>query len=182
MSDRLRLDEELFFTGSWLQYLSSWMTGSPPSPPRVRRGLQIVQMDHYSQGAGLPLDIFVSVLAEEFFWLFGLRITVELSRSSLLERCDLHDEWWINTKMMESFDSAKIRSAGGAGLMAAPPCNFDAYSTFWQPGQWRNGTDAIFRTKVRSFKLKFRHQNNDRIIGLEHQPTYCKLLNLDEQK
>ena len=177
MSDRLRLDEELFFTGSWLQCLSSWMTGSPPSPPRVRHGLQIVQMDHYSQGAGLPLDIFVSVLDEEFCW-----FTVELSQSSLLERCDLHDEWWINTKMMESFDSAKIRSAGGAALTAATPCNFDAYSTFWQPGQWRNGTDAIFRTKVRSFKLKFRHQNNDRIIGLEHQPTYCKLLNLDEQK
>ena len=37
-------------------------------------------------------------------------------------------------EMMENFDSAKIRSAGGAGLIAAPPCNFDAYSTFWQPG------------------------------------------------
>lgn len=94
------LDEELFFTGSWLQYLSSWMTGSPPSPPRVRRGLQIVQMDHYSQGAELPLDIFVSVLAEEFCWLFGLRITLELIQSSLLERCDLYDEWWINSKMI----------------------------------------------------------------------------------
>ena len=32
--------------------------------------------------------------------------------------------------MMESFDSAKIRSAGGAGLTAATPCNLDAYSHF----------------------------------------------------
>ena len=164
---------------------SIWAPGwrdPPPSPARVRRGLQIVQMDHYSEGAQLPLDIFVSVLAEEFCWLFGLWITVELSHSPVCLKGVIYDEWWINTRMMESFDSAKIRSAGGAGLTAATPCNFDAYSTFWQPGQWRNGTDAIFRTKVRSFKLKFRHQNNDRIIGLEHQPTYCKLLNLDEQK